>query len=358
MELGPRSRIVTADRVLLPLAGILAEEVYALTGKRLPAEEGKAGPGDVVLAVDAALQGETYKVEVDDRAAVHGGNYGAVALGTATLLQAIQVQDCKAMLCGMAVTDEPAVAYRGLLVDVARQYHSITSLKQIVELCRLYKIRYLQLHLTDDQSFMFPSNAYPQLATKNEHGGKTYTLAGPCRARCRPFRPRLVSRNFMGRKDTDATPKTRSTPPWADPIPGNLLGSLTKPEAGATILSIGLPRWGSAGRDERTDSVNAYSKCCHRGTAGHDESRRKPSHCNFFLPLRSTRHESKIPAASRRPVDPDLGISHRGRGHRQDRAGQCGQSGREGQDHPRTIQVRERVAAQGQRRVGRLQDAF
>jgi hexosaminidase len=167
---------VTADRVLLPLAGILAEEVHALTGKRLPVEEGRAGPGDIVLAVDAALKGETYKVEVDNRAAVHGGNYGAVALGTVTLLQAIQLRGCKAVLFGMAVSDEPAVAYRGLLVDVARQYHSIASLKQVVQLCRLYKIRYLQLHLTDDQSFMFPSKTYPQLATKNEHGGKTYAL--------------------------------------------------------------------------------------------------------------------------------------------------------------------------------------
>jgi hexosaminidase len=76
----------------------------------------------------------------------------------------------------MSVTDEPAVEYRGLLIDVARQYHSITSLKQAVQLCRLYKIRYLQLHLTDDQSFMFPSRTYPQLATQNHHGGQTYTL--------------------------------------------------------------------------------------------------------------------------------------------------------------------------------------
>jgi hexosaminidase len=77
----------------------------------------------------------------------------------------------------MSISDGPAVEYRGLMIDVARQYHSTASLKRIVQLCRLYKIRYLQLHLTDDQSFMFPSKAYPQLATQNQHGGKTYTIA-------------------------------------------------------------------------------------------------------------------------------------------------------------------------------------
>ncbi len=39
-------------------------------------------------------------------------------------------------------------------------------------MCRLYKIRYLHLHLSDDQSFTFPSTAYPQMATK----GRSYSL--------------------------------------------------------------------------------------------------------------------------------------------------------------------------------------
>jgi hexosaminidase len=59
---------------------------------------------------------------------------------------------------------------------VARQYHSIDSLKQIVGLCRLYKIRYLQFHLTDDQGFMFPTKAFPKAFAQNQNGGKTYTL--------------------------------------------------------------------------------------------------------------------------------------------------------------------------------------
>ena len=176
MDLTAQSRIVAADPALLPLAKILADELQAAAGVRLAAAEGKARPGDIVLATDAALKGEAHAVEIGDRATVRGGNYGAVALGTATLLQAVRVRDGKATLPRMSVADEPAVEYRGLMIDVARKYHSIAGLKQIVQLCRLYKIRYLQLHLTDDQSFMFPSKAYPLLATKNQHGGKTYTL--------------------------------------------------------------------------------------------------------------------------------------------------------------------------------------
>ena len=176
LDIGPHSRIVAAEPVLQPLAKIIAEEIQAVFGVRLAVVDGRGGPGDIILVNDAALQGESYTLEVADRATIRGGNYGAVALGTATLLQALRLQDGRATVPCISVTDEPAVEYRGLLVDVARQYHSISSLKQIVQLCRLYKIRYLQLHLTDDQSFMFPSKAFPELATQNHHGGKTYSL--------------------------------------------------------------------------------------------------------------------------------------------------------------------------------------
>ena len=75
----------------------------------------------------------------------------------------------------LTIKDQPHSAYRGLLIDVARQYHGVATLRQCVQLCRLYKIRYLQLHLTDDQAFTFPSQAYPRLATQNWGGGPAYT---------------------------------------------------------------------------------------------------------------------------------------------------------------------------------------
>ena len=176
LEIGPPTRIVATDPALQPLAKILADEIHAVAGIRLPTGDGQGGPKDIILATAAALKDEAYTLDVADRAVVRGGNYGAVALGTVTLLQSLQTQGGLTTFPRMTVADAPTVEYRGLLIDVARQYHSIASLKQMVELCRLYKVRYLQLHLTDDPSFMFPSTAFPQLATQNHHGGKTYTL--------------------------------------------------------------------------------------------------------------------------------------------------------------------------------------
>lgn len=78
-------------------------------------------------------------LDIGKSAEVRGGNYGAVALGTVTLLQALSLDGDKVSLPRFSVTDAPATEFRGLLVDLARRYHSIENLKQMVRLCRLYK---------------------------------------------------------------------------------------------------------------------------------------------------------------------------------------------------------------------------
>lgn len=166
------TRVVAAQPELRPLAVILAGEVRLLTGKKMSVAEGRAGTRDILLAIDSKLRGEAYVLEVGKTASVRGGNYNAVAMGTVSLLQAISVQDGVVKAPCMAVSDEPFAAYRGLLVDLARRWHKLETVKQIVVMCRWYKIRYLQLHLTDDQSCVFPSRAYPKAATPGRH----YTL--------------------------------------------------------------------------------------------------------------------------------------------------------------------------------------
>ena len=177
LPISAHNKIIFNQAALEPLGHVLAEEIKCINGLKLAVEEPQqVNPGDIILSIDSSLSKEAYRLEIADEATVRGGNYGAVALGTATLLQALTVNEKAVSLPRMTIEDAPKSDYRGLMVDVARQQHSIASLKQMVELCRLYKVRYLQLHLTDDQAFMFPSRAYPKLNTKNENHRKSYTL--------------------------------------------------------------------------------------------------------------------------------------------------------------------------------------
>jgi hexosaminidase len=167
LTLTATSRIVAADKALAPLAAILSDEILSLTGVRLAAADGAPAPGDIVLQLDAALKDEAYVLAVKDTVAVRGGNYLAVASGSATLLQALQTAGGALSIPRLTIEDQPAYPFRAALIDLARKYHSPGGIKQVIELCRLYKVRYLHLHISDDQLFMFPSTKFPQVGKGN-----------------------------------------------------------------------------------------------------------------------------------------------------------------------------------------------
>ena len=126
------------------------------------------------MSLNNTLTGEQYTYNVGTQAQVSGGNYQAVAEGTTTLLQSLAGAAGNITLPKVSIADQPAAnsSYRALMVNVARSYHSITTLEQDVEMCRLYKIPYMQLHMTDDQAFTF------QTSVPGINGGNTTGTQG------------------------------------------------------------------------------------------------------------------------------------------------------------------------------------
>lgn len=185
-----RSRIVAGNPGLKPLAPILRDELRLVTGLNLVVVDGPPRPGDVVLRINQQLQagedilcvrrGEVvrtrdgaYRLQATDGVVIEGFDYRAVAEGTATLLQAVRRVGDFAALPAMTINDWPHADFTGVMLDVARQANTLEEIRRCVLVCRAYKIRYLQLHLTDDQAWTFPSTAYPALGTRNgsAHGG-------------------------------------------------------------------------------------------------------------------------------------------------------------------------------------------
>ena len=169
MDLTSQSRIVFADPKLEPLAKVLAGELLLTTGLAPQVTSDKPAPGDIVLGLNPQLKGEQYQLAVGANAVVRGANYRAAAWGTVTLVQALVIKDGKASLPTMTIDDQPTHEYRGVLIDVGRKWHPVEGLKEIVVMCQLYKVNYIQLHLADDQLFTFPSKAFPALPTPNAH---------------------------------------------------------------------------------------------------------------------------------------------------------------------------------------------
>ncbi|MCY2931230.1 MAG: family 20 glycosylhydrolase [Planctomycetota bacterium] len=177
MSVSSASSIVVNDPALRTAAGVLSNEIYALTGKQLAVRRGTAGAGDIVLSLDNTLSGEKYVYDVGTQAQVRGADYQGVMQGTATLLQSMTRSGSTVTLPKAHIADEPAAdtGYRALLIDISRSYHSIDTLKKEVEMCRLYKVPFIQLHLTDDQAFTFTTSV------SGINGGNTTGTAGDSR---------------------------------------------------------------------------------------------------------------------------------------------------------------------------------
>ena len=123
-------------------------------------------PITIELVVDKELPAETYQLFIHDKVTINGGSYEAIAMAMTSLLQLIG-EDLS--WPGIEMIDQPDSDYRALMLDLARAWHDIPTLEQMITLCSWYKIRYLHLHLTDDQSFTIPSDYFPELPTPNRH---------------------------------------------------------------------------------------------------------------------------------------------------------------------------------------------
>jgi len=88
--------------------------------------------------------------------------------GLCTLSQLLTPADadgwCEIACC--EIDDAPRFAWRGVLIDVARHFISMQTLKRTVDGMALCKLNVLHLHLSDDQAFRFPSTAFPRLASE------------------------------------------------------------------------------------------------------------------------------------------------------------------------------------------------
>lgn len=111
------------------------------------------------------LKEESYHLVVNQNKVVitastaHGIFNGVQTLKQLTLGNKIQ---------GCDITDWPAFAFRGYMVDVGRNYQSMPRLLEQIDVMARYKMNVFQFHLTEDIAWRLQVKKYPEL-TKAEH---------------------------------------------------------------------------------------------------------------------------------------------------------------------------------------------
>ena len=151
-----------ADEKLIFCKKAFFRMVLKLYGVRLT-----DGEGGIKLLYDASLKKEEYKIS---GAKVYASDVEGANYGLATALQLMEKADEGFTLCDTEITDAPDKDFRAFMTDLAREWHDFDSLLSYVDLCYLNKIKYLQLHFSDDQSWTLPLKCFPEAATK----GRSY----------------------------------------------------------------------------------------------------------------------------------------------------------------------------------------
>ena len=63
----------------------------------------------------------------------------------------------------LLIVDQPAFAYRGILLDTAREFYSADSIKKMIRMLSWSKLNVLHWHFADDQSYGLASEVVPEI---------------------------------------------------------------------------------------------------------------------------------------------------------------------------------------------------
>lgn len=128
---------------------------------------------------DFGLEG--YELSVNDtRIVISADTKVGIARGITSLQQLMLLNkfEDQYFIPKVTIKDWAEFEHRGLLLDCSRHYFDMSVIKEYINLLALFKMNVLHWHLTEDQGWRIPINAYPRLtsvgAFRLDANGQTY----------------------------------------------------------------------------------------------------------------------------------------------------------------------------------------
>jgi hexosaminidase len=144
--------------------------------------------GETILeleaTIDSALPNDAYDLYIDGAVArLRGTSPTAVTRGMITLAQLVAA----GVPAWIHIADSPRHSHRGLSVDLARRWFEPDVVERLIDLAAWRKLSHLQLHLTDDEAWRVPVDAYPALAEVGGVRGCGLALGPLCGSGAAPY---------------------------------------------------------------------------------------------------------------------------------------------------------------------------
>ena len=121
-----------------------------------------------------AVNDEYYTINIGDNlikisaATPHG-----IFNGTRTLLSMLKDKQTPYLLEAVSIRDYPDLAYRGQMIDIARNFTAPENLKKLVDIFASYKLNVLHFHFCDDEAWRLEIPGLEELTAVGSRRGHT-----------------------------------------------------------------------------------------------------------------------------------------------------------------------------------------
>jgi hexosaminidase len=171
--------------VKISVKGALDQE-YNFLSKKLSGDYGlkaekvkEKGNISLVLDTNVALKGDGYKLVVNDKGVLITGKtakgvfYGIQSLRALVPVTAFQNPGKEIKIKNISIKDQPRFDYRGLHLDVARNFQKKDDVKKLIDIMAFYKLNKFHFHFIDDEGWRIQIKQLPELTEVGSKRGHT-----------------------------------------------------------------------------------------------------------------------------------------------------------------------------------------
>ncbi len=171
---------------IIAAAGLKQEVLFATTLLRAQFPSGSIDEHQPALhlaiaQIDNQTSPEAYRLEIDPVGGVKltGNSDAGVLRGLESLRQLwkpLSEQKTGLKLQAMEIIDAPRFGYRGLMLDVARNFQTKETVIRLLDLMARYKLNKFHFHLADDEGWRLAISGIPELTAYGSQRGQTLSM--------------------------------------------------------------------------------------------------------------------------------------------------------------------------------------
>ena len=161
-------------------ATLLAEFLSDLLDGPVTTNESTAPSGnDIHLQNRRVAVPGSYNLQIsEDNGVIISGDETGVFYGAQSLKALIPVANLgqrnqSIAIAAVSITDAPSFGYRGMHLDLGRNFHSVTTVKHLMDAMAFYKLNKLHLNVTEDEGWRVEIAALPELTEVGAFRGHT-----------------------------------------------------------------------------------------------------------------------------------------------------------------------------------------